>query len=98
MPRKSAFAGTWSQNARPYVVLAPDAYVSFMGQTSVIGCGQCVRRVNFNKYITGINTDGNIESPPGSANINMAIPDTEKEPFYVDGQFLIAPMMEVEIF
>ncbi len=96
--RTSAFRNTWGPNLRPYVTLTPDAYVSLQGETSVIGCGECRREVNFNHYITAINTEASIDSPPGSATITLSIPDNDVNDFYVDGQFIIIPMMEVEIF
>jgi hypothetical protein len=96
--RNSAWAGTSNPNARPYVVTDPDAYVAFQGETTVIGCGECRRTVDFNDYITSINTEGSIDSPPGSATISMTIPDTDVNQFFVENQFLIVPMMEVEIY
>jgi hypothetical protein len=94
----SAFKGTWEENKRPYVTLAPDAYVSIQGQTSVITCGECNRQVDLNKYITGISTETSVDSPPGSATINLSIPDTDVNEFFVEGNFVVIPMMEIEIF
>lgn len=96
--RKSAWRGTWEPNKRPFVTCAPDAYVSLQGETTVIGCGECQRKVNYNDYITGISTEASVDAPPGSATINLSIPDNDINDFFVDGQFLIQPMMEVEIF
>jgi hypothetical protein len=96
--RVSAFKGTWEENRRPYVVLAPDAYVCIQGQTTVVTCGECNRKVDVNKYVTGISTEATVDSPPGSATINLSIPDTDVNEFYVDGNFVIIPMMELEIY
>jgi hypothetical protein len=98
MPRVSAFRGTWSPNARPYVTLTPDVYVSIQGSTEVISCGECRRKVDFNRFVTGISTDANVEVAPGSAQIQLSIPDNSVNDFYVDGQLVIRPMMEIEIF
>ena len=98
MSRTSAFKGSWEENKRPYIVLAPDAYVAIQGQTSVITCGECNRKVDVNKYLTGISTEATVDSPPGSATVNLSIPDTDVNDFYVEGNFVIIPMMEVEIF
>lgn len=98
MPRISGFRGTWSPNKRPYITVTPDVWVAFQGETSVIGCGECRREVNFNDYITGISTEASVDSPPGSATINLSIPDTDVNDFFVDGQLIIIPMMEVEIY
>ncbi len=98
MPRVSAFRGTWQPNRRPYITMAPDVYISLQGETSVIACGECRRTVNFNDYLTGVNTEASVDSPPGSATVNLSIPDNDVNQFYVDGQFIIIPMMEIEIF
>lgn len=98
MPRQSAFRGTYEPNSRPYVVMVSDAYMSLQGSTSVIACGECKREVNFNHYITQISTEGSVDSPPGSATVSLSIPDTEVNNFYVDDQFIIVPMMEIELY
>ena len=98
MPRTSAFKGTWEENKRPYIVLAPDAYVAIQGQTTIVTCGECNRTVNVNKYLTGISTETTVDSPPGSATINLSVPDTDVNDLYVEGNFVVIPMMEVEIF
>ncbi len=98
MPRISAFRGTFEPNRRPWVSLTPDVYVSLQGETTLIACGECKREVNINKYLTGASVDASVDSPPGSATFNLAIPDNDINDFFVDGQFVIIPMMEVEIF
>lgn len=98
MSRQSAFRGTWQPNARPYVTLTPDVYVAIQGETEVIGCGECKRKININKYITGVSTEASTDSPPGSSTITLSIPDNDINDFYVDGQLLIIPMMEIEVF
>jgi len=98
MARISAFRGTWSPNKRPYVVVAPDAYVAIQGETTAIVCGNCRREVNLNKYLTGISTEASVDSPPGSATVNLSIPDNDVNDFFMEGEFLIQPMMEIEIF
>ncbi len=96
--RQSAFKNTWDANKRPYIRVAADAYVSLQGETSVIGCGECQKKVNYNDYITGITTEASVDSPPGSASFNLSIPDNDVNQFFVDGQLIIIPMMEVEIY
>lgn len=96
--RKSAWRGTWEPNKRPFITVAPDAYVSLQGETTVIGCGECQRKVNYNDYITQISTEASVDSPPGSATVQLSIPDNDVNDFYSDGQLLIQPMMEIEIF
>ncbi len=95
MSRVSGFRGTWTPNARPYVTITPDVYVSIQGSGSVIACGECSRSINVNSYVTGVSTEASTDSPPGSATINLTIPDNDVNNFYVDGQLVITTMMEI---
>lgn len=97
MPR-SPFQGTWQSGARPTVVHSPDALVFINGETDILGCGVCRRRFDWNKYITSVSVDLNVDSPPGSASISLSLPRHSVDEFYTDGEPLITPMMEVEIY
>jgi hypothetical protein len=97
MPR-SPYQGTFLPNVRPTVVTAPDAIVYINGEQEVIGCPQCSRTFNLNKYITAIQTDLSVDSVPGSASITLAIPRHSIDDFYFDGNAVVTPMMEVEIY
>lgn len=98
MPRRSGYRGTWEPNRRPYVTLTPDCYVAIQGETSVIGCGECKRKVDVNRYLTSVATEASVDSPPGSATINLSIPDNHINDFYANDQFIIIPMMEIEVY
>jgi hypothetical protein len=73
-------------------------YVAIQGETTVIGCGECKKRVNLNDYITSVSVEASVDSPPGSATISLTIPDNDVNNFYVENQFMVIPMMEVEIY
>ena len=95
---RGPFEGTWQQGIRPTVVTAPDALVYINGESEVIGCGSCFRKFDLNKYITSIQVDLSVESAPGSASISLAIPRHSVDDFFFDGNPLVTPMMEVEIY
>lgn len=95
---RSPFQGTFRPNLRPTVVTAPDGMVFINGETDVIGCPSCKRRFPFNKFITTIQVDLSVDSVPGSANLNMSIPRHSIDDFYYEGNPVITPMMEVEIY
>ena len=95
---RGPFQGTFQPNARPTVATAPDALVYFNGEAEAIGCPECSRTFDFNKYITSIQTDLSVNSSPGSASISLAIPRHSIDDFYFDGNPVLTPMMEVEIF
>jgi len=80
------------------VTLTPDVYVAIQGETSVIGCGECKRRVDVNKFVVGVSTEASVDAPPGSATINLSIPDNHINDFFANDQFIIIPMMEIEIY
>jgi hypothetical protein len=95
---RGPYQGTFQPGIRPTVVTAPDAMVFINGESDVLGCPKCQRKFDFNKYITSIQVDLSVESAPGSASFNLSIPRHSVDTFYFDGQPLILPMMEVEIF
>jgi len=97
MPR-GPFQGTWRQGIRPTVAHAPDALVYINGEMDILGCPRCRRRFDLNKYVTSVQVDLNIDSPPGSASINLSLPRHTIDDFYFEGTPLITPMMEVEIY
>lgn len=97
MPR-GPFQGTFQPNVRPTVVHGPDAIVYVNGESDVIGCPSCRRKFDFNAYITSIQVDLSVESVPGSASVSLSIPRHSVDDFYFEGEALITPMMEVEIF
>jgi len=95
---RSPYQGTWQQGIRPTIVTAPDALVFINGEVDILGCTQCQRRFDINKYLTSVQVDLNVDSPPGSATLNLSVPRHTIDDFYFDGVPLISPMMEVEIY
>jgi hypothetical protein len=95
---RGPFQGAFQPNLRSTVVTAPDAIVYINGNAEVVGCPDCNRAFDFNKYITSITVDLNVDSCPGSASIQMAVPRHTIDDFYFNDQPVISPMMEVEIY
>ena len=95
---RGPFQGTWNPNLRPTVVTAPDAVVYINGESDVIGCANCRRHFDFNRYITSIQVDLSVDSVPGSASISLSIPRHAIDDFYFDGVPVLTPMMEIEIY
>lgn len=80
------------------MVSAPDALVYINGELEVIGCPNCTKVFDLNKYITSIQVDLNVDSPPGTASISLSVPRHIVDDFFFDGNPVITPMMEVEIY
>ncbi len=95
---RGPFQGTFQPNLRPTVVTAPDALVYINGDTGVIGCPQCNRTFDINKFITSVQVDLSVDSVPGSASISLSVPRHTIDDFYFDGNPVVTPMMEIEIF
>jgi hypothetical protein len=95
---RGPFQGTYQPNVRQTVVTAPDAIVYINGEVDMIGCPSCRRRFDLNKYITSVQVDLSVESVPGSASISLSIPRHTIDDFYFEGNPVITPMMEVEIY
>lgn len=95
---RGPFQGSFQPNLRPTVVTAPDALVYINGGLEIAGCPDCSRVFDLNKYITSITVDLNVDSVPGSASVQMAIPRHTIDDFYFDGTPIISPMMEIEIY
>lgn len=96
--RESAFRGSWKPNNRPHVTVTPDVYVTIQGETSVIGCPECKRKINLNDYVTSVSTEASVDSPPGSSTVTLSVPDTDVNNFFVDGELVIRSMMEIELY
>lgn len=95
---RSPFQGTWRDGVRPTVVTAPDALVYVNGKPSITACNSCRRSFDLNKYITSLQVDLNVNNAPGSANFSLSIPRHSIDDFIVDGEPVLANMMEVEIY
>ena len=95
---RSPFSGTFQPNLRPTIATAPDTLVLINGENDIIGCPQCHRKFDWNKYITSVQVDLSVDSVPGSASVNMSIPRHTIDDFYFDGNPIITPMMEIEIY
>lgn len=95
---RGPFQGTYQYGVRPTITTAPDAIVYLNGETEMIGCPSCRRRFDLNRYVTSIQVDLNIDSPPGSANVTLSVPRHAVDDLYYDGNPVITPMMEIEIY
>lgn len=95
---RSPFQGTFVPNLRPTIVQAPDAMVYINGESDVIGCANCKKKFPFSKYITSIQVDLNVDSVPGSASVQLSIPIHAIDDFMFDGNPIVTPMMEIEIY
>ena len=80
------------------MVTAPDCLVLINQSTQIIGCPTCNRTFDINKYITSIQVDLSIDSVPGSASLNLSVPRHTIDDFFFDGDPVIQPMMEINIY
>jgi hypothetical protein len=95
---RGPFQGNYQPNLRPTIAVAPDAMVFINGETDLIGCPNCKRKFDLGKYITSIQVNLDIDSVPGSASLSLSVPRHTIDDFYFNGNPIITPMMEVEIY
>jgi len=95
---RSPFSGTFTPNVRPTVVMAPDAKVLINGESELIGCPSCRKQFDINKFVTSVQVDLNVDSAPGSATISLSVPRHTVDDIFFDGEVILSPMMEIEVF
>lgn len=92
------FVGTWALNNRGVVRVTPDSLVYLNGNLEVAGCPTCGGRIDIQKYISSVTVDCGVETGSGSASISMHVPRTEGFSLFRDGQFILRPGLEVNIY
>lgn len=92
------YVGTWTLNNRGVVRHTPDTLVYLNGNLEVAGCPTCGGRIDVQKYISSVTVDCGVESGSGSASISMHIPRQEGFSLFRDGQFLLRPGLEVNVY
>lgn len=92
------YVGTWALNNRGVVRHTPDALVYLNGNLEVAGCPTCGGRIDIQKYITAVSADCGVETGSGSATINLHVPRQEGSSLFRDGQLLLRPGLEVNIY
>lgn len=95
---RGPYQGTWQAAMFPTIKQAPDVLVFINGELDLQGCPQCRRRIDINKYVNSVSVQLSVDSAPGSASVNLHVPRHSLDDFIVDGDCILTPMMEVEIF
>lgn len=90
--------GGWRR--KPYLRLAPDAYVFINQRLYVVICTDCGARRDLRSDISDITVTKDISGGPGSATITLVAPrhGTINEYYFRDGRCIIPEMSEVEIY
>jgi hypothetical protein len=91
------YVGTWQLNAKQVVRHTPDALVYVNGDTALPGCLNCNGRIDIQKYITQVSVDPSTQGP-ATASISMHIPRQSVQSLWRDGDFILHPGLEVNIY
>jgi len=90
------YAQSYAQ--RKVTALAPDFLVYINGDETIEVCEKCGRRTYFNDDITDVNTRLTLSPGGSSASFTLATPRHSENIYVKDGEPVIGPMSEVEIF
>lgn len=92
------YKGTYQPNRKPVISTAPDCLVFINGETSLPSGANPNRRVPVQPLITAVNVNVGVNSVPGSASINMHIPNHYLDDLYIGDQLTLTTMMEVQVY
>ncbi len=92
------YIGTASLSNRGLVRHTPDALVYLNGNLEVSGCPTCGSQIDIQKYISAVTVDCGVETGTGSATISLHVPRQEGFSLFRDGQFLLRPGLEVNVY
>lgn len=93
----SPYVGTWQLNNKQVVRHTPDCLVYVNGDTFIPGCPNCNGRVDLQQYITQVSVDPSTQ-PPASASISMHVPRQAAQNLWRDGDFVLHPGLEINIY
>lgn len=96
------YAGNWTSDIknkyRRVRSWTPDVIVQFNGDTAVPGCNQCKNRIDFQAFITSVSVAAGIGTNSNSCSIEVVIPQAYGDSVFKDGEFLLEPGVEVNVF
>ena len=83
---------------RPVLLLAPDAIITINQDISLPVCGDCGAKSNIVDLVTRINVNLSLDSTPGTASFDLAVPKHSSSQVYNQGKLNIPLMSEIQIF
>jgi len=86
------------QKNRPVLLLAPDAFVTINQNIDLPVCRDCGASSLIVDLITRLNVNLSLESNPGTASFDLAVPKHNSSQVYENGKLNIPLMSEVQIF
>jgi len=99
MSLRNMYLGTYQNNRRSVVTVAPDAVIFINGKRVANVCAACNTKFEIDSHATGIQTSLSLDGAgSGSASVTLQIPRSSGFPFVQDGRPFIANMSEIEIY
>jgi len=96
------YAGNWTSDIknkyRRVRSWTPDAIVQFNGDTSVPGCNECKNKIDFQAFITSVSVGAGVTPNSNSCSINAIIPRAYGDSVFKDGEFILIPGVEVNVY
>lgn len=91
------YIGTLSLDNKEVVRLTPDAMVFVNGDLSIPGCPDCNGKIDLQPYISQVSVDP-ATAPPATASVSLHIPRAQAHSFFRDGQCILRPGLEINIY
>lgn len=91
------YVGTWKLNNKKVVRHTPDSRVYINGDITLPGCPTCGGRIDIQQYIDQVSCDPSTEGP-ATASITLHIPKHAGDGLFRDGNFILRPSLEVNIY
>lgn len=92
------YIGTYALNNRGLVRHVPDCLVYINGSLDISGCSGCGGRIDLQQFISATSVDAGVETGGASASVTLHIPRSEGASFFRDGQFILKPGLEINIY
>jgi hypothetical protein len=68
------------------------------GDTALPGCATCNHRIDIQQFVTSVSVDCGVEPGAASASLSLSIPRTYGDSLFRDGNSLLRPGLEVQIY
>ena len=96
------YAGNWTTDIknkyRRVRSWTPDVIVQFNGDTAVPGCNECKNKIDFQAFITSVSVGAGVTANSNSCSISAVIPRAYGDSVVKDGEFILQPGVEVNVF
>jgi hypothetical protein len=92
------YQGTFKANRRSVITSAPDCLVFINGEQSLPSGDNPYRKIPLQPLINSVSVNLSVSGAPGSASLDLHVPQHYLDDIYVGGHLTLTTMMEVQIY